>query len=85
MKGAKFLKFYLSNPLRIIHQIKYKNFLKNNPGVPWMAPKSIEFLDKTIAKDFKMLEWGSGGSSTWFAKRAESLISLKIIKVGTTG
>lgn len=77
MKDKKFFTFYLSNPWRIVLQLKYKYFLKNNPGVPWMAPKAIAYMDKVIDKNFQMLEWGSGGSTTWFSKRAKHVTSVE--------
>lgn len=77
MKSSKVFKFYFSNPWRIVQQLKYKYFLKQNPGVPWMAPGAIKFLDQTINEKFTMLEWGSGGSTAWFAKRARKVISIE--------
>ena len=77
MKNIQFFKFYLSNPWRIVQQIRYKSFLKNNPGVPWMAPKVIDFLATVIDQKSVMLEWGSGGSTAWFAKRAKNVLSIE--------
>jgi predicted O-methyltransferase YrrM len=42
-----------------------------------MAPKAIEFLDKVIESQFQILEWGSGGSTAWFAKRAKLVTSVE--------
>lgn len=77
MKDLKFIKFYLANPWRIVQQLRYKAFLKKNPGVPWMAPKAIEFLDQVITPRFHLFEWGSGGSTAWFAKRAKHVTSVE--------
>ena len=73
----KFLKFYLADPGRIFQQMRYKKFLKDNPGVPWMAPGAISWLESNIANDFKILEWGSGGSTKWFANRCEKIVSVE--------
>ena len=77
MKNLRFYKFYLSNPWRIVQQLRYKSYLKKNPGVPWMSPKVIEFLATKIDENFEVLEWGSGGSTAWFAKRAKKVLSVE--------
>lgn len=75
--NSKFLKFYFANPVRIFQQVKYKYFLRKNPGVPWMAPGAIKFLDAEIKPEHKMFEWGSGGSTAWFANRCKEIVSIE--------
>lgn len=71
------LSFYLANPWRIVQQLRYRTYLRKNPGVPWMAPNVVEFLNTVITKNDKILEWGSGGSTAWFAARAQSVVSVE--------
>lgn len=40
-------------------------------GLPSMALPAICFMDQFLTKDMKVFEWGSGGSTIFFHKRAE--------------
>jgi hypothetical protein len=44
---------------------------------PWITFKAIEWLDDQLHKDMKVFEYGSGGSSIFFGKRAGSVISIE--------
>lgn len=47
--------------------------------IPWLMPKSIEFLKSFLAErpGAKVLEFGSGGSTIWFAEHNVSLVSIE--------
>jgi len=49
----------------------YKN------GTPFFSFEAIEWLNKFLAKDMKVFEWGSGGSTIYFAKKVNTLISVE--------
>jgi hypothetical protein len=42
-------------------------------GIPWMNFETIEFLQKIISSDFKIFEFGGGGSTKFFYKRSSFL------------
>ena len=46
---------------------------------PWMHPSEIKMIEKYLkdAKDKKMLEWGSGGSTLHFSKFVKEYISIE--------
>jgi hypothetical protein len=44
---------------------------------PWITYGAIEFLDRVITRDFRICEYGVGGSTLFFAKRAASLVSIE--------
>lgn len=46
---------------------------------PWLAPEAILAMDSFLASLDKprVFEWGAGGSSLWFAERAEWAISIE--------
>lgn len=73
MKAPKAMNLY-RKPIRKGQLIRLRS-------VPWVAPeggeKIIEFLEKIVNKDSKILEFGSGGSTVWFAKRAKSILSFE--------
>jgi precorrin-6B methylase 2 len=44
---------------------------------PWITYRAIRYLDKVITKDSRIFEYGSGGSSLYFALRAKSIVSIE--------
>lgn len=45
--------------------------------VPWMTFSTIRFLEKKLTKKMRVFEYGSGGSSVFFSKRAGEVISIE--------
>jgi predicted O-methyltransferase YrrM len=45
--------------------------------LPWLSYRAIKQLDKLLQPDWKILEWGSGMSTLWFAQRVGHLISIE--------
>ena len=43
--------------------------------LPWLVSESISFLDEILTKDMKVLEFGSGGSTLFFSKRVNWVLS----------
>lgn len=39
------------------------------PDEPWLTRDAITFLDDTLHRGMRMLEYGAGGSTLWFARR----------------
>jgi len=50
---------------------------KMNPDAPWLTRQMIEILDEWLKPTDIGLEWGSGRSTLWFAKRVAYLISIE--------
>lgn len=44
---------------------------------PWMVFTAIDFLKQWLKKDMKVFEYGSGGSTIFFADRVRSVISVE--------
>src|SRR5262245_52249641 len=44
---------------------------------PWMTFASIAFLDGALRPDMRVFEWGSGGSTLFFSKRAKEVIAVE--------
>lgn len=60
--------------------LKYYNNPKHNSildAKPWMAFPAIDALDKFLTKDSRVFEYGSGGSTLFFAKRAKEVVSVE--------
>lgn len=45
--------------------------------VPWLVFSCIGFLDKWLAKDMQVFEYGSGGSTLYFAAKTKQIISIE--------
>ena len=45
--------------------------------LPWFAYDAIDFLGRTVQPDHEVFEFGSGGSSVFFARRAKSVHSVE--------
>lgn len=43
--------------------------------MPWLAPAVIQRLEEIVKPHFRVLEHGCGGSTLWFAERAQSVLS----------
>ena len=48
-----------------------------NPAAPWLPRQAVEILESRLKPTDFGLEWGSGRSTVWFAKRVAHLISIE--------
>jgi len=48
-----------------------------NPNAPWLAPKSLAYIDAHLGPQSKGVEWGSGRSTLWFARRCGTLLTIE--------
>jgi predicted O-methyltransferase YrrM len=64
-------------PRYIFNRINLFYFEKENPSVPWLTAKSIWIIDSLLKPNDKMIEFGSGRSTSWFAQRVKELISVE--------
>lgn len=46
-------------------------------GLPWMTYDAIDFLKKISSAEMNVFEWGSGGSTIFFASRCKQVISVE--------
>ena len=48
-------------------------------NTPWLVEEAVIFLDNYLKKnsDANILEYGSGGSTIWFAERTKNLVSIE--------
>lgn len=47
-----------------------------NP-IPWMCYPAIEILEAFVGPNTRVLEWGSGASTTWLGKRSTDVTSIE--------
>lgn len=76
--------FLLTHPgnLRFLGKwMKYKFFFRGKnfilAGMPWMNFKVIQWLRSYLKKEMILFEWGSGGSTLFFSKLVDQVISVE--------
>lgn len=64
-------------PRYIVNKLRYLYYMKQNPEVPWLTQQAISLLSTWLKPTDIGLEWGSGRSTIWFAKRVKHLTSIE--------
>ena len=64
-------------PRYMRNRIVEKLYRRNNPGLPWLTPVANEILSTYLKAEDKGIEFGSGRSTLWFARRVKYLISVE--------
>ncbi len=54
-----------------------KAYRRAHPGVPWIAPAAVDFLEGYLKPTDRVLEFGSGRSTLWFAERVHHITSVE--------
>lgn len=78
-KTARLLHHLATNPSEIVRYVSH-NFRSTSPieiGVPWMSYKAIDFLDSEITEKDIIVEYGSGGSTVFFAQHAKKVLAFE--------
>src|SRR5438874_4881676 len=52
-------------------------FIGYRPLIPWMPYRAARALNRIITREMRVLEFGSGGSTVWLARRAGSVHSIE--------
>ena len=65
------------SPRYIRDRITSNLYRKRYPERPWLTPAANDFLDSFLKNTDIGLEFGSGFSTLWFAKRLQHLISIE--------
>jgi hypothetical protein len=48
-----------------------------HPDAPWLTRDAVERMEAWLRPEHRVLEWGAGRSTGWFAKRAGSVVSIE--------
>ncbi|HWL86986.1 MAG TPA: class I SAM-dependent methyltransferase, partial [Polyangiaceae bacterium] len=67
----------LRQPRYLARRIAYKAYELRHPDEPWIAQGAVRFCDGWLTRDMRGLEWGSGRSTAWFARRLGHLASVE--------
>jgi predicted O-methyltransferase YrrM len=68
---------WLTHPVLLIHRLHYFVWEKLHPDLPWLCPGTVRFCSARLTKSMRVLEFGSGRSTTWFAQRVTHLTSVE--------
>ena len=68
-------------PKYALNRIKLALRQQLNRDEPWLTSNAVSFLSCYICSSDVGLEWGSGRSTIWFAKKVKQLTSIETNEV----
>lgn len=71
------LVFWLSHPRLLFHRLRYWLWERLEPGRPWLCPGTVRFCERHLEPSMRVLEFGSGRSTTWLAAMVGHVISIE--------
>jgi predicted O-methyltransferase YrrM len=71
------MKLHSLRPEYLFKRLRQLRFEKSQPEAPWLTQSAILLLDSYLKPTDAGIEWGSGRSTTWFARRVAKLISVE--------
>ncbi len=63
-------------PKYIVNRLRWVLWQHRHPDAPWLVPEAVRFLDQWLRPTDVLVEFGSGRSTLWFARRAGRIISV---------
>lgn len=70
---------FLYLPKSIFTTLSFK-LANSRPVLPWLGFRAIKYIDGLMNRSWKVLEFGSGMSTIWLARRCEFLVSIETDK-----
>ena len=64
-------------PRYVVNRVAWFVYERRNMDKPWLTPRAVELLSELILPTDTGIEWGSGRSTAWFAKRLKHLTSIE--------
>lgn len=64
-------------PRYLVRRLAQMRFRHVQPDAPWLTSAAVLFLDSYLKPTDVGIEWGSGRSTIWFAKRVSHLTSIE--------
>lgn len=64
-------------PSYLIDRLRLMCYERWHPEAPWLTAASVRILESWLRSEDCGLEWGSGRSTLWFARRVKGLISIE--------
>jgi predicted O-methyltransferase YrrM len=64
-------------PRYVVNRSRLWWYERRNPEAPWLTPEANRLLAGLVAPTATGVEWGSGRSTAWLAKRLSRLVSVE--------
>jgi len=64
-------------PRYVVNRVAWFFYERRNMDKPWLTPRATELLSELLLPSDVGIEWGSGRSTAWFAKRLKHLTSIE--------
>lgn len=68
---------WLNRPARLMSRLRYWAWEQRYPEKPWLCPGTVDFCELHVTPGMSGIEFGSGRSTLWFAKRLTHLTSIE--------
>ena len=65
------------SPRYLVDRARDRVYQATHPGDPWLTPAAVQFLSLWLRSTDRGLEFGSGRSTLWFARRTQHLTSIE--------
>lgn len=65
------------SPAYVIARLRQMAYERRNPHAPWWTPAATELVDRWLTRNDVVVEFGSGRSTHWLAKRAARVVSVE--------
>jgi len=76
----KTLAYYGRRPIKALKRLSLAFYEWRYPDEPWIAQGATRFLEQNLPLTTSVFEWGSGRSTTWFARRCKKVVSIEYDK-----
>jgi predicted O-methyltransferase YrrM len=64
-------------PRYVVHRLALAAYERRAPSAPWITREACAYLGAWLRPEHVGIEWGSGRSTLWFARRVSRLISIE--------
>ncbi len=71
------LRWWILHPKAFLFRLVSELYKRRHPGEPWISEKAVRFCEARLNTGMRGLEWGSGRSTAWFARRLGTLLSVE--------
>jgi predicted O-methyltransferase YrrM len=62
---------------KVLRQAAWRRRFNRRPVLPWIPYPVIRRLSRLMKADWRIMEWGSGMSTIWFAERVQEICSVE--------
>lgn len=64
-------------PRYVIDRLRLRSWQRAHKSDPWLCPPAVAFLEQWLRPTDLVVEFGSGRSTVWFARRTRHIVSIE--------